>query len=265
MFILFLLCAAGGAFWLMTDPEVRPVVISVYEPPIIHPQEATHDLGNIPTDSKAEHTFYVYNTGGKKLLIDRVDTTCGCTVAEISKKQVSPGEFTRIKVTLDTSIKLGKVKKKITVISNDPKQPALKLFLTGNVLPQMKGHERIAVKDPLVLFKGECATCHVMKGKGKSGKALFQADCAMCHGLNAQGGVAPSLLEKDYSEGPALTHIRTVIENGASHNPEMPPFAQAKGGPLNPEEIDSLVVFLQFQSEQAKQGLLDKEPGEDEE
>jgi mono/diheme cytochrome c family protein len=260
--LLLALLMVGGVFlagWMATEPGLKPVVISVYEPPIIRPDETTHWLGDILTDSKAQHVFHVYNVGGKKLVIDRVEASCGCTVADISKKSIPPGDVAALTVTLDTSIKIGPVKKKITVYSNDPQQPELALYLKANVKPQMKGHEPIAVKDPLVLFKGQCATCHVLKGKGKSGKALFQADCGMCHGLNAQGAVAPTLLTQNYADPAVAAKMRDIIANGAPDNPEMAPFSQAKGGPLNEAEIDSLVNFLTYQADQAKQGLLDKD------
>lgn len=248
-----------GLYWVFTTPDQQPVVISVYEPPIVQPDEVTHSLGDIPTDSKAHHTFHLYNVGGKPLIIKKVETSCGCTLVNIDKSKISPGEVAALKVTLDTSIKLGNVKKSITVFTNDPQQPVLKLFLKGNVLAQMKGHQKIAVKDPLVLFKGECATCHVLKGKGKSGRALFQADCGMCHGINAQGGVGPALLHGPYEDAQYLAHVRQVIAEGAVKNPEMPPYSEAKGGPLNDAEIDSLVSFLAYQASQAKAGMLDKE------
>jgi mono/diheme cytochrome c family protein len=262
--LIFTVALVGGWF-ILTTPGLKPVVISVYEPAIIHPSEVTHDLGNILTDSQAVHTFQLYNVGGKKLQIDKVDTSCGCTVVDISKKSIPPGGFTSLKVTLDTSIKLGRVKKTISVFSNDPNQPVLKLYLKGNVLPNMKGHEKIAVKDPLVLFKGQCATCHVMRGKGKTGKALFQADCAMCHGMNGEGAVAMPVIHANYEDPKQQARVRKIIAEGSPRTPEMPPFAQSHGGPLTESEIDSLVTFLKFQSTLAKQGLLEKANEEEEE
>jgi mono/diheme cytochrome c family protein len=126
----------------------------------------------------------------------------------------------------------------------------------------MMGHKPITLqaKDRLVLFKGECATCHVDAGRGKTGKALFQADCAMCHGMNAQGNRSSgsSLLRGDYESEAHRQHIRQVIADGSPNTPQMPPFSKAHGGPLNDDEINSLVSFLQFQAMQQKMGLLEK-------
>lgn len=239
------------------------MVVSIYKPPIASVEERVQDIGQVQTDSKVKTGFLIYNIGGKHLRISGVDTSCGCTVADVSKKVIAPGDFTRIRVELDTSIKLGKIRKKVVVHSNDPKRPDLALFIVGEVLAKpMEGHAQITLqpKDKLVLFKGNCATCHVDAGKGKSGKALFLADCAMCHGVNATGNhtAGPTLLGGDYEDEAYRQRMRNVIANGSPHSPQMPPFAKKQGGPLNDDEIDSLVGFLKFQTMQQKMGLLNQ-------
>ncbi len=259
--VLFLLLSVLGVYAIyvgLTTPGLKPVVISVYAPPIIQPIETTHDLGVIPTDNQVSSTFKIYNMGGKPLVIDDVKASCGCTVVNLVKDIIAPGDFTELKVALDTSIKLGRVEKKILVYSNDPKQPVQALFLIGTVISNMKGHEKIPVKDPLVLFKGTCAECHVEKGRGKTGQLLFQADCAMCHGQNGQGGVAINLLQGHFDDSDHVAYVRQVLAEGSPNTPTMPPFSQSHGGPLNQAEMDSLVNFLRYQSSLYHQGLLDK-------
>ncbi len=256
--LLVLAISLWGGWLIWKNPQYRPVVINVYGPPQLLAEPMVMEMGKIQTDAEAKRTFYLSNVGGRLLHIDRVETSCGCTLAKLADKDIAPGEVTTLEVKLDTSLKLGPVQKRVSVLSNDPKTPRLDLKLVGTVLPQMKGHEKIPVKDPLVLFKGQCATCHVMKGKGKSGKALFQADCGMCHGLNGQGSVAPNLLAKNYQDPKILEAARQTIALGSPANPEMPPFSTEKGGPLNEAEIDSLIRFLVYQSRLYQQNLLDE-------
>jgi mono/diheme cytochrome c family protein len=255
LLLAVLVAVCVGLWFVLTTPGLKPVIISVYEPPILHVDQPTHNLGVVPTDSKVQHTFYLYNMGGKPLRIHKVDTSCGCTATQLPKQVLAPGDHVPLNVTLDTSIKLGDVKKTIQVYSNDPQHPVTNLYLVGNVILQMKGHGPIAVKDPLVLFKGECATCHVNQGLGKTGKALFAADCAMCHGMRGQGGVGPSLMTGDYEQAPFRDYIRKIIAEGSPRSPEMPPYHQSKGGPLNDAEIDSLVNYLRFQSRELASNL----------
>ena|GEM_PF-2053486 len=260
--IMALLALCAG-WYILATPGRKPVVISVYEPPIISVEDRVRDIGQVPTDSKERTSFLLYNIGGQHLRITAVDTSCGCTVADVSKKVVAPGDFTRIRVELDTSLKLGKLRKTITVHSNDPKRPDLPLFVVGEVLPKpMEGHAQIHLqpRDRLALFKGDCAKCHANAGKGKSGKALFLADCAMCHGVNAMGNhsAGPSLMGGDYENEAYRGQMRRVIADGSPKSPQMPPFSQKNGGPLNDDQIDSLVGFLKFQSFQQRMGLLNK-------
>jgi mono/diheme cytochrome c family protein len=245
-------------------PELTPVVIYPYAPPIISVHDPAHDLGTILTDSKAHDTFYIYNLGGKPLVLGSVVPSCGCTVATLSRTTLEPGGVAKLTVALDTSIKLGHVRKTIQVSSNDPKHPSLRLTLTALVKAQLKGHARIKVKDPLVLFKGQCATCHVAAGKGESGKSLFLADCAMCHGANGQGAVAMGLLARNYDDPVQQAQARAIIAGGSPNTPEMPPWAKARGGPLTEGEIDSLVNFLVFQHAQVKAGVLNPNQAEKE-
>lgn len=268
LIVTLVLLSLVGGIYIMTTPGRKPMVVSIYEPPIISVEKRVQDLGKVQTDSKVQTDFLIYNIGGKRLRIKDVETSCGCTVAKISKRVVAPGDFTRIQVEMDTSLKVGPVRKKITLLSNDPKRPELALFVVGTVLPKaMAGHAKILLqpKDKLVLFKGQCATCHVSAGVGKTGKALFQADCAMCHGATAQGNhsAGPALVGFDYENDTIAKRMRGIIANGSPNTPQMPPFAKAQGGPLNDAEIDSLVQFLKFQSTQAKMGLLNKQPTEE--
>jgi mono/diheme cytochrome c family protein len=268
--VISMVLAIAAGWYIMTTPGRKPVMIFVYESPIISVDQRIQDIGEVQTDSKVNTSFLLYNIGGKHLRISNVETSCGCTVADVSKHVVGPGDFTRIKVVLDTSIKLGKIRKKITVHSNDPKRPELALFVVGDVLPKpMAGHAKIDLtpKDKLVLFKGQCATCHVQQGRGKTGKALFLADCAMCHGVNAQGSHSsgPSLLTGDYENEAFRKQIHDTIANGSPHSPQMPPFAKSQGGPLTDDEINSLVSFLKFQAMQQKMGLLNKSDEAEEE
>jgi mono/diheme cytochrome c family protein len=259
-----LLAGVVLTIFIFLTPELTPVIIYPYAPPIIYVNHLSHDLGNILTDTKVHDTFYIYNLGGKTLVVDSVQPSCGCTVTKLSQSHIGPGGVAKLNIALDTSLKLGHVRKSINITSNDPKHPHIRLTLTAVVKGQLKGHAPIKVKDPLVLFKGQCATCHVDAGKGKTGQSLFLADCAMCHGDNAQGAVAMGLLGRNYDDPVKKAQARAIIAGGSMNTPEMPPFAKARGGPLTDGEIDSLINFLVFQHAQVKAGVLNSHQTVDE-
>ena len=79
-------------------------------------------------------------------------------------------------------------------------------------------------------------------GQLEEGAALYLENCLVCHGEMGQGRVGATLAKNWPSIRPDLT-IRNVIEVGVEGSP-MPPWGQAKGGPLTEQQIDSLVVYI---------------------
>jgi mono/diheme cytochrome c family protein len=238
------------------QPTKAPRLIQQFAPPIIQAEPQIQDIGHVKTDGHAVAVFRLVNLGGRSLQISQVEASCGCTVAKLSKKIIPPGQMATLDVNLDTSLKLGRVEKQITVTTNDPKSPQYLLTLLAWVDPNFKGHEKIAVKNRLVLFQGKCASCHVNKGVGKSGESLFNADCAMCHGVAGKGRVSPALIirfrhrpDARYHDPAFLNRFKEVITSGSPNNPSMPPFGVAHGGPLTDSQIDSLVTYLQYLAE----------------
>jgi len=250
LLIVFAIVGLTLGTYVMLTPGLRPTIISVIKKPIMEVENRVIDLHTVSMDKKVHAAFLVFNQGGKHLRIFRVEPSCGCTVPSISQQVIAPGDFARINVVLDTSLKMGKIRKKLLVYSNDSKRPILPLFLIGEARPaKVEGHKMISVvpQNRLALFQGECASCHVQKGVGKTGQALFAADCAMCHGLGAQGNLpsGPSLL-KGGSDDADIEALTKTVANGSPHNPQMPPFLDKNGGPLTKSQIDSLAVFLKI-------------------
>lgn len=82
---------------------------------------------------KVEHIFKFTNNGTADLEISKVKSSCGCTAAVISDKTISPGETGEIKTTFNTGSYKGKVKKSITVKSNDPVNLSYILTISGKI------------------------------------------------------------------------------------------------------------------------------------
>jgi hypothetical protein len=101
--------------------------------PMAEVDNVNFDFGTIDQQSAAEHVFLIKNTGDKELEIKRTRSTCGCTVAKPSKKNLKPGESAEIKVTFNAGSRFGAQDKKVTVETNDPKNAQITLNITGNV------------------------------------------------------------------------------------------------------------------------------------
>jgi hypothetical protein len=93
--------------------------------------EPTHNFGERDENETVEHTFVIRNAGDLTLEIHNVRTSCGCTVANISTKQVEPGGETHVTARLSLKGRRGQQHKAITVESNDPKTPQMQLALQG--------------------------------------------------------------------------------------------------------------------------------------
>ncbi|MDR1887418.1 MAG: DUF1573 domain-containing protein [Prevotellaceae bacterium] len=91
-----------------------------------------HDFGNIrETNGPVSHVFTFKNTGKAPLVIQNVETSCGCTVSEYTKEPVLPGKSGIVKATFDPSGRPNYFDKTLTVISNAE---------TGRVMLNIKGN-----------------------------------------------------------------------------------------------------------------------------
>ncbi|WP_440880734.1 DUF1573 domain-containing protein [Tenacibaculum sp. C7A-26P2] len=79
--------------------------------------EETIDYGKIAPGSEGKRVFKFTNVGDEPLIIESVQSTCGCTVPKKPEKPIMPGEKGEIEVSYDTKRK-GGFSKAITIISN---------------------------------------------------------------------------------------------------------------------------------------------------
>ena len=107
------------------------------ETPKIRFNEPHHDFGEAQAGEDVEHTFTFENVGGAVLTVTKVRTSCGCTAALISEKEIPPGGTGEIKTTFLTKGYQGEVKKSLTVESNDPEHELVRLTIGGKVLSEV--------------------------------------------------------------------------------------------------------------------------------
>jgi hypothetical protein len=90
--------------------------------------------GNSPAGTTITHDFQVTNEGDDALLIYEAVPGCGCTVVSFDK-MIPPGKTGKITVNLDLYREWAgqEYYKSVTVISNDPLQPRLRLIMRGTI------------------------------------------------------------------------------------------------------------------------------------
>jgi len=107
------------------------------EKPEIFFESPVFDFGKAYKGDKVEHVYKFENRGKATLEIRKVKPSCGCTAAILSSNTILPGETGEVKATFNTGSYQGKVKKTISVLSNDPNTSNHKLTISGEVIEEI--------------------------------------------------------------------------------------------------------------------------------
>jgi len=96
-------------------------------------EEILHDYGEIPEGSDGTCAFTFKNLGDASIVINRVRSSCGCTVPSWPREPVEPGESAEITVRYNTAL-TGTFLKSVLVYSTASNSP-VKLQIKGKVVP----------------------------------------------------------------------------------------------------------------------------------
>ena len=201
-------------------------------------------------ETKAEFSFGVTNLSSEDVVVSRVQTSCGCTAAQLPAQPwtLKPGDSGRIGVTVDLAGKYGTINKTATVISSAGSFPlSVRIMLPALDSPGVRMGDRsrnlqIAAVDRQAVFRGDCATCHVTPTLGKTGHELYDTACGICHEAANRASMVPVLHALNKPTDAA--YWTQWIQNGKEHT-FMPAFALKSGGILSDAQIQSLVEYLE--------------------
>lgn len=234
-----------------------PVTNIPKEPTLVFDSEVkTYDAK--PGEASAPFVFNLTNVWTNEVIIERTQTSCGCTVAQLPSQpwHLAKGTNGQIKVTVALAGKPpGLITKTITVytsvgmklltvkVNNPPPAPMAKMTEA-----QRKANQEQAMKDRQAVFHKvgteNCAECHVDKGHGKMGQPLFAADCAICHESPHRAQGVPDLHAIASVKQTTFDYWKEWIKDGGKVGSMMPAFGQEKGGPLTEAEINSVAAYL---------------------
>lgn len=93
-----------------------------------------HDYGQIEEDSDGTWSFAFKNLGEEVIVINRVRSTCGCTVPDWPREPIEPGASGEIAVKYNTA-QTGTFMKSVIVYSTAANSP-VKLQIKGRVVPK---------------------------------------------------------------------------------------------------------------------------------
>ncbi len=134
-FLFGMAVIAGVMFMLMNNSRISATGSSSK----ILFEEDYHDFGKVSQGPQLEYAFKFTNKGKSPLIIERVQTSCGCTGATTGgKNEYSKGESGEVKVSFNTQGRQGRQEKQIIVFTNDPDNPQKNLRITCDIDPNMQ-------------------------------------------------------------------------------------------------------------------------------
>jgi hypothetical protein len=111
-FTLFFALLISMAAVAQTEPSEKP------NGPFMKFEKTSHDFGDIQPGEKVQHTFKFTNSGNEPVIITNISVQCGCTAPKWPKDPVPPGASAEILINFDSTGKVGKQNKVVTIISN---------------------------------------------------------------------------------------------------------------------------------------------------
>jgi mono/diheme cytochrome c family protein len=200
-----------------------------------------------PGQASAEFVFHVTNPADSEVVINNVQTSCGCTVAKTPPRPWHLAAHTNDSMTISVNVagRSGTYSKTITVWATGYQNQVLTvtIHMPDSSEATRARNMQMAITDRQAVFKGDCAACHNPK-PGLMSKELFIAACEICHdppGGQPRATMVPNLRAlnhpTDYDFWKALI---TIGKPGTF----MPAFGTVAGGPLTDEQIDSLAKTL---------------------
>jgi mono/diheme cytochrome c family protein len=150
---------------------------------------------------------------------------------------------------MDIRGKSGVITKTITIVTDKgiiPLKARVAIGNTSKTLTKRSKEERAAnlraaAQNRQAIFAGKCVECHVIPTIGKRGKQLYSTACGICH--------------ESKNRAPFVTALRPLAKDKDSQywqqwiaeskpNTLMPAFAKKHGGPLDDNQIRTLVAYL---------------------
>lgn len=199
----------------------------------------------------APFVFTLTNVWTNEVIIERVKPSCGCTTAsmppvpwhipahaggEVHALINLAGKGGTLTKTLTFYTSIGE--RVATLVVNIALPPASRGQLTD---AERKAAMARAAANARAIFQGDCAKCHVEKGRDAMGETLYAADCGICHESPHRESIVPDL--HALKQVTDLDYWKTIITMGKPHT-LMPGFGAAQGGPLSDAQVNSLATYL---------------------
>jgi hypothetical protein len=127
----FFVCSAAAVFFLFC---LGRTIIPNGIGPAASISPAEMDFGSVEVGESVSRKFSVINTGWSRLIIRDVKSSCECSLARISRRDVAPGASVAIDVVFKPAGP-GPRRHQILIQTNDPDHPAMVFTLSATGVP----------------------------------------------------------------------------------------------------------------------------------
>jgi mono/diheme cytochrome c family protein len=185
-------------------------------------------------ETSVRFVFAMTNVSAAEVALQRVTTSCGCTVAQLPSLpwRLAPGEQGDLKFTMDLRGRRGSITKTATVFTSSgasvltmtmtatvpgaltsapqpasariaaPSRPDAAPGTQPAISNERARNQALARADHQSVFRGDCAKCHAEPAKGKLGKELYAAACGICHDAKHRAEMVPALGQAEQAGNP---------------------------------------------------------------
>jgi len=98
----------------------------------------SHDFGVMEPNEEGEHVFLVKNIGDADLSLRVGASTCKCTVGELGKETLPPGEQTEVRMSWTVKTNESSFGQSAELRTNDPSKVAIRFEIKGKVVREVQ-------------------------------------------------------------------------------------------------------------------------------
>lgn len=121
---------------IATEKTTSQVFSDSAEKPNLQLSEDFYDFGLVSSTQILTRTFIISNTGKSPLIIQESYTTCGCTTAEFTAKEIPPGKVALMTLRFDPGFHRmagTTVRRGLIIYTNDPNHPIREIWIQASV------------------------------------------------------------------------------------------------------------------------------------
>jgi hypothetical protein len=147
---------------LANAADAPPAVLQGQEVPRIEVVEPHFDFGRMERGREKSHEFTIRNAGTAPLKLKVGQTSCKCTLGEVTGDAIAPGQTTTVRLEWSAKSDSGPFRQTATLHTNDPRRPEVELTIEGQIVDASGVQPPDLMFDKLAVGESKSAQVYVM-------------------------------------------------------------------------------------------------------